>query len=860
MKRTLLILFAFTTYLSAQNDPFNCDYNAYLFQHNDVFAIDLASGNSYEVATDVTPGKINAAAYNPADGYIWGSLSTPEKTIVRIGKDFQTTTYYIDELSSAGRYIGDISADGMYYLKGGGTTYYAIDLDPNSTNFGNHYQTLTFSQNLSIHDWAFNAVDGLLYTVEKGTNILYRINPETSSIENLGEVPILSGLNYTYGAVYFDASGRFYVSANQTGTVYVIQNVQTLTNTSTIDSNIFAFGPSSSSNDGARCPTAPVPQEDCINGVDDDGDGLVDCEDPSCSGVAACPIIEAPTSSGNSGGLESNNRLSEKINRRNFNRVKNSYKFDNNSAKKVIKPSKYGKKTSKKSGSFELSDLVPFDIVNEESVVESSPDDLVAITNATDIYSVDYLKNNEAVATVLLVQTEDGVYEHSKAICDRLLGAKIISVSTMEIREQQFIKTLLRNTDGVLEFALSFSAKPIDGDTNFEIESHWNINVYENNAAFYNFQIWSNSLDDLYNLAEETLNLLEAQKPITNYVTSKPPTVFVRKGEYVNGKLNLEIVNTNRTGTVTFDAGVRSSETGSTQNVTSNIDLEGNYISNVEVDAGTLFDVGFRIGDGVQIPDDLFLSDGSWGYDDAATSTSIVNYTVDSNTASFADNQYVVERNVTLEATTSEYVAVYRSLTPRFNAVDLTEYEDFNIKAKGTGTLHVRLIKESINVWEEQYKVSIPLTNTLTTFKLPLDSFTSTTGQPFVANDIVTIVFTMEAENGEMQTKEMDLQEINFSFQSSLSIDDEEIDGVEATALPNPMSNRTMIQFASKISEDVSLDLYNQDGRLVKQINYSTRNGNNEVLLERNNLSSGLYICKINSKTTTYKAIKLVVE
>ena len=69
---------------NAQEDiPFNCDYNAYLFQHNDVYAIDLASGSSYLVAADVTPGNINGAAYNPADGFIWGSLGTPEKTIVR---------------------------------------------------------------------------------------------------------------------------------------------------------------------------------------------------------------------------------------------------------------------------------------------------------------------------------------------------------------------------------------------------------------------------------------------------------------------------------------------------------------------------------------------------------------------------------------------------------------------------------------------------------------------------------------------------------------------------------------------------------------------------------------------------------
>ena len=88
MKKLLLILSILTTaILSAQNDPFNCVYDAYLFQYNDVYSIDLASGNSYLVAEDVTPGSINAAAYNPADGFIWGSLSSPAKTIVRIGQD-----------------------------------------------------------------------------------------------------------------------------------------------------------------------------------------------------------------------------------------------------------------------------------------------------------------------------------------------------------------------------------------------------------------------------------------------------------------------------------------------------------------------------------------------------------------------------------------------------------------------------------------------------------------------------------------------------------------------------------------------------------------------------------------------------
>ena len=228
-----------TNELIIEEPPFYGDGNSYLFQYNDVYAIDLTSGNSYTVATDITAGNINAAAYNPTDGFIWGSVSSPSKTIVRIDKNFETSLLYVDALPTNSHYVGDVNASGIYYLKGGGTTYHSIDLNPNSANYSQYLAPLTLSQNISIHDWAFNAIDNLLYTIEKGSNILYRINADTGVVQSLGEVPILSGLNYTYGAVYFDASGRFYISANQTGTIYVIQNVQNLDGSSSMDSNLF---------------------------------------------------------------------------------------------------------------------------------------------------------------------------------------------------------------------------------------------------------------------------------------------------------------------------------------------------------------------------------------------------------------------------------------------------------------------------------------------------------------------------------------------------------------------------------------------------------------------------------------------
>jgi len=97
--KTLIIIIGVFGY--GQEDPFNCDYNAYLFQYNDIYALDLASGNSYLVKKDITPGNINAVGYNPADCYIWGSLSTPSKSIVKIGKNFSTEIVYIPELPTS---------------------------------------------------------------------------------------------------------------------------------------------------------------------------------------------------------------------------------------------------------------------------------------------------------------------------------------------------------------------------------------------------------------------------------------------------------------------------------------------------------------------------------------------------------------------------------------------------------------------------------------------------------------------------------------------------------------------------------------------------------------------------------------
>jgi len=859
-KCIVVVSLLFTFGVAAQDEPFNCDFNAYLFQFNDVFAVDLASGSSYLVGEDITPGTINGVAYNPTDGYLWGSVSQPTGSIIRIGRDFSVTTYTYPELSS-NRFVGGINANGIYYSKGGGTTYHIIDLNPDSPNHLDYLGTGTLSQNINVHDWAFNAVDGKLYTVERGTNHLYRIEAVTGIVEDMGEVPILSGLNYTYGAVFFDVDGNFYVSANQTGTVYIINNVQTAT-VGNIASNLFAFGPSSSNNDGARCPTAPVPQEDCINGIDDDGDGLIDCDDPSCSGVAECPTI-TPVPTGNDGGLESNDRLVNLIINRNYKRARTNYTFDQTVAPVMVKTPNYLIKSSASgtvnNKNISLENLIPLEIIGENSTIKSSPEDLLNLTNASAILSVDYLRDNKNIAALLAIKTENSVYEHSKYICDRFLGAELLSVSTLQIREHSFIKSRIKQADGTVEFALSFSARPTDDG--FVVESHWNIDKYEENSDFYNFQIWANSLDNLLKLGEEILNLLEVNSPITGYENSSPPPVFVKNARYENGAITMQLINTNFTNDIHIEGGVKRTETDETEPIAANAVL-GGYVSELRIDTGSLFDMGFRVRTkNGNTPDDLFVADAPWGLDDSAASTLIENYEVVQNETLYTGNGYPIERNIRLKGTTSDYIAVYRAFNPRFRPVDLSAFDNITFEASGTGVLEVRLLKSQIEAYEDQFSSRVLLNDETQEFNLSNLDFSNGTDAVADFSDLRVMIFTLQAADGTLQEKVLDISNISFNIRDITP--DALITNISKHILsPNPILDQAVIYFEEDTPGTYEFNLYSMSGSKMTSHSFSGEAvaGRNEIDFKKGSLVPGIYFYEIITLESLAKTGKMIIR
>ncbi|MBU2945994.1 DUF6923 family protein [Zobellia uliginosa] len=837
----------------SQATPFDCDFNAYLFQYNDIYALDLASGSSYLVSENITPGNVNAVAYNSTDGFIWGYLSTPSQSIVRIGKNFEVEQYTIPEMTTGNKYVGDISTEGIYHFKAGGASYYKVDLNPESENYLKYLGEFTLSQSLSIADWAFNAQDNKLYTVERGSNVLYRISAETGEVEPLGEVPILEGLNYTFGAVYFDVDGNFYISANQTGAVYKVDNVQDIS-FGIMKSNIFAFGPAASSNDGARCPTAPVPQEDCINGIDDDGDGLVDCDDPSCSGVSSCPTITL-TSGANDGGLESNDRLSSLIGQRNYNRAKSNYKFNKLTAKQVKKGASYAKAGKFAADEIPLSQLVPLNVVGESNTIESSPADLLNLTNASDIYSVDYLRKDDNIGALMVIKTENKVYEHSKFICDRFLGAQLLSVSNIQLREKDFIKSIIKQPDGSTEFALTFSAR-LDTEGEFIIESHWNIDAYASDTAYYNFQIWSNTVDDLLLLADEILNLLEVYTPISEYKGSTPPPVFVKSAKYAKGEVILNLVNNNKTEKIQLEGGLKKTETSSTESMSLSAPIDG-YLDSVALSTGNIFDFGFRVSHANGTPDDLFVADAPWGLDDSSEGTTVDTYEIMPVHAPFAEDGYPVERNVELSGKTSNYIGVYRALSPRFTPVDLLDYGKLSFDASGTGVLEVKLLKGD----GESYTAKVNLSSETKAFTLLNSDFKSSTNTKTDFDSLKVINFNLLAEGGNVEEKQMSLSNVLFNNNEENKVFISE-DTTESVVYPNPMQSASSLYFYEERAGTYIFELFNMAGKKISSHDMSgdSKAGQNMIVVKRNNLTSGLYFYKITSSNDKTWSGKLMVK
>ncbi|WP_114765234.1 LruC domain-containing protein [Vibrio rhodolitus] len=249
--------FALSSVSYAQQPFNNCPTEAFLIQNPSgtpvAYGVDIDLGSYRTLDSTLGSAKLNGVGFSQHDNFIYG-WDYGAKSLARIDGNFEKFALSVTKPSGvpSAIYVGDVSLDeNAWYGYRPADGLFKVDLDTmqmslvaNKAQFGSP----------SIFDIAFHPDNSFAYSIDS-SGYLWQIDVGAGTSTRLNQLldKTVLGFSLTFGAVYFDVDGNFYASNNSNGYVYkvAINGMQS-------SANFFAYGPSSNSNDGARCALAPV--------------------------------------------------------------------------------------------------------------------------------------------------------------------------------------------------------------------------------------------------------------------------------------------------------------------------------------------------------------------------------------------------------------------------------------------------------------------------------------------------------------------------------------------------------------------------------------------------------------------------
>lgn len=566
-------------------------------------------------------------------------------------------------------------------------------------------------------------------------------------------------------------------------------------------------------------------------------------------------------SSANDGGLESNGNLAGLIAKRNFKRTKTGQVQNRKVQQAPFIKQQILYRSSTNTPTLE-SYLPETGMYGTETAYVSSPEDLLGVTNASEIFSVDFYKEETRVSAVLATVTEGSIYDHSKVICDRLNSSSLEDVRTVTVRGHQIISSKIKRATGETEFTLSFSVKL--GDAANELYSFWNIAQYPE-GDYYNFQIWGSSFSQVFSIGNHIIDTLTAEKPLNSETLSDAvPPVFVSSGYYSNGALHLNIINKVSASSFTFNGSIAATEVSDRTNMTQAVSLNGDWNDSVSIQTGSLFDIGFSLTTSASTQQDaLYLADGPWGVDYLEEYATIDTFFVNNQAIDYTDDAYEVERQPMVSGQVKGNVNLFRHVLPGDQTLDVTEYSALKFNITNNMPIEIVLMQENLQDWNNRFRYTIPENQNETTYTISFSDFVDGNGVSATINDVKTIVFSVIGDYASYAPFNIGINGLEFRQEAEtldLETYEEETLNNTVTAIPNPMTVNTSIQFMANQNETVQFVMYNPLGKQVYYMNSNVSQGKNVININRNNLSSGLYFCKVISKTQTYDTLKLLIK
>ena len=541
--------------------------------------------------------------------------------------------------------------------------------------------------------------------------------------------------------------------------------------------------------------------------------------------------------SGNDGGLESNGSLANLIAKRNFKRKKEAHNLNLRAKQKDFKKSNLQAKGNTNSL---ISYLPETGMYQTEIAKVSSPDDLLSITNAKEIFSVDYYKDDKRVSAVLATKTEGSIYDHSKMICDRLNNSSLEDIRTVTTRGHQIISSKIKRATGEKEYTLSFSIKLNKGEN--ELYSFWNIDQYPK-GDYQNFQIWGSSFSQVFAIANFIIDKHTEESGLKSVRKENlTPNVFVKSGAYTNGFLKLTIVNKTKESQINFEGNISRTEIANTNNVKTSLALSGEYEEEITIETGVLFDIGFSIQtNNNDQKDALYLADGPWGLDYLEEYASINDFYIDANKADNKEEIHQIDRNVSVSGTVKGNVNLFRHVLPGDLTLDVTNYEALQFKTQNSQPVEIVIMQEEKRDWNNRIRYTIPVNQSEKEYNIPFNDFKDATGKTVAITNIKTLVFSVISNYEDTIPFSLNIKEVSFGANMVLSNNDFSTNTIQKVKnYPNPFTNKTTIQLSSN-SKLVKIQVFDLMGRVVDVQNINTDSSKKRVQYKAPNLKTGIY-------------------
>jgi hypothetical protein len=549
-------------------------------------------------------------------------------------------------------------------------------------------------------------------------------------------------------------------------------------------------------------------------------------------------ITEAyDVSSGYDGGLESNGDLANLVAKRNFKRKKEGNLLNKKEAQLKFNKNQFKAKINTNS----LIDYLPeTGMYQTETASVSSPIDLLGVTNAKEIFSVDYYQGEKRISAVLATTTEGAIYDHSKIICDRLNSSSLEDIRTVETRGHQIISSKIKRATGEIEYTLSFSIKM--GTTENELFSFWNIDQYPS-GNYQNFQIWGSGFSQVFSIANFIIDKHTNDNGlISNKLAEVLPSVFVKSGSYSNGVLELFLVNKTNETSIIFDGNIAETEVSDHNNVTSTFSLTGNYSEVLYIETGVLFDIGFSLQTNATAQKDaLYLADGPWGLDYLNEYAIVDEFKIQVGARSYSEDVYEVDRNASASGEVKGNINLFRHLLPGDQTLDVTDYSLMNFSIQNNQSIEIVIMQEDNRIWENRLRYTIPANSDEKAYNIAFTDFKDAEGVLVEITNIKTIVFSVIGDYVNYMPFNITVNDVSFISQSSLATNNiAEVKENKLINYPNPFKNSTTIRLASN-SEFIQIKVFDILGRLVDHKKLNTANSKNEAKYNVPNFKTGIY-------------------